>query len=248
VSNSPNNLKQDAKTAAQDASSSFSDSEAGPIDHCGTTIHPNERLPDKPLEKMEVEIKYNDGITIRGTRDFVERTKAHLDQISRTRSGKKLLKSIAKSGKKTRIVQATGGNSTHYTNNQGVIKKDKVVEWTDEDSGCKEKLTGTGEGSNSIIEYNDSVTEVGTEEEWQKRPPAIGLAHELVHADDAAYGRTDPDSKNGEGNWERRAVGLSPYEKSDYSENKIRSEWDPKQPQRTKSINEGQKHVAPWTS
>jgi hypothetical protein len=45
-----------------------------------------------------------------------------------------------------------------------------------------------GVGTSSKIGYNPAREEIG-KEPWATRPPAIGLAHELVHAEQAAYGR-----------------------------------------------------------
>jgi len=74
----------------------------------------------------------------------------------------------------------------------------------------------------------------------------VGLAHELVHAQHAAEGSMDmtkvpndskPDPSNpkktaAEKAEEVRTAGIPPYDKEKYSENTIRREWKPKQPDR----------------
>ncbi len=59
------------------------------------------------------------------------------------------------------------------------------------------------------------------------RPPGVGLGHELVHAYHSANGTNDFTQKG-----EDMAVGVAPYDKEDVSENKMREQWDPKQPLR----------------
>ncbi len=93
-------------------------------------------------------------------------------------------------------------------------------------------LNGNGAGSNTTIRYNPNLSSIGSAEAWQKQPPAIWLAHELIHADDAAYGRMDPELKDGVRNFERQAVGLHPFEHKEFTENRLRAEWSEPQPAR----------------
>jgi hypothetical protein len=72
------------------------------------------------------------------------------------------------------------------------------------------------------------------------------LAHELVHAEQAGRGGmktgqadndgkvdpTDPTKKEQTNKRELEAVGVPPYDQNPYSENKIRKEWPPPQPER----------------
>jgi NleD-like pathogen effector protein (putative zinc metallopeptidase) len=177
-----------------------------------------------------VEVKYNDGITLKGPQDFVDKTKAHLDKIATTTTGDALLKSLAASGKMTTIVPTTGGNAAPPANWKGALAKDSEMKWTDS-SGTERSIKGEGTGSDTTVKYNPDRTSIGSED-WMKRPPEIGLAHELIHADDAAHGKMDGTSKDGIYNYERQAVGLDPYKDKALTENKIRAEWDPKQPER----------------
>lgn len=185
-----------------------------------------------PAPPAVVELKYNAGITVKGPQDFVDKTKAHLDNIAKTATGEKLLKSLADSGKVATIVPTTGGNAAPPANWPGALPKDEKLTWKDS-AGTEHSITGDGTGSDTKVEYNpDRKVVGGGTEDWQTRPPEIGLAHELIHADDAAHGKMDPAQKDGTYNYERQAVGLPPYENKEFTENKIRAEWDPKQPAR----------------
>jgi hypothetical protein len=79
-------------------------------------------------------------------------------------------------------------------------------------------------GSDTTVRYNPDRSQIGRSD-WQKQPPPIWLCHELIHADDAAYGRMNPDWRDGTFDYERQAIGLSPYEKKRFTENKLRSQW-----------------------
>jgi type VI secretion system secreted protein VgrG len=246
MSSTGESIKEKSRNAARNTGSSFKNRKPSPVGYCDYS-HIKGDLPDTPLKEKEVQIEYL-GIQIRGSKNFVEITKSHLAQINSTPSGKKLLKSIARSKKKVRIVESEFGNSVHYTNKPGALKKGKTLEYKDEESNCTDKVEGTGEGSDCVISYNQTATRAGIEgdESWRDRPPAIGLAHELIHADDAVHGKTDTELIDGQGSWEHRAIGLEPYEKKDYTENKIRSEWEPKQPRRTGTGSEGKSISSPF--
>ncbi len=173
------------------------------------------------------------GIRIEGTPEYQAKTLRDLDLIANTPTGKSLLESIAHSGKQVTIRAPSdpeAGNSCSY-DNPGARFMDA--------SGRP------GQGTNSIIQYNPDRTRIG-DEPWETRPPAIGLAHELIHADQAAHGTMTPGTTNNDARpdpadptkieqantREVEAVGIPPHDQRDFTENKIRSEWDPRQPQR----------------
>jgi len=214
VSDSPDSTKKAAAAAATNAKNSATAAAPGAVASCPSAV----------------ELEYNKGIKIKGPQKFVDSTKKHLDNIAKTETGKKLLKSIADSGRSVTIVPTTQGNAAPPKNWKGALPKNKELKWTDR-SGKEHSISGDGSGSDSIVEYNPERKQLGTED-WQKRPPEIGLAHEMAHADDAAHGKMDPEKKDGVYNYERQAVGLPPYKDKEFTENKIRSEWDPKQPER----------------
>jgi len=150
--------------------------------------------------------------------DFVTKTLEGLLLIDKTPSGKAMLASLD-SGGGTTIKSTTGGNKYYF-------KRD-------------------------IVLYNPYRTTTSGSNPWNTRPPAIGLAHELIHADHYINGTwvdpkiedrngTKPDPTAGHPTAvgprvpveELNTVGIPPYDKHPYSENTIRSEWNPPQPER----------------
>lgn len=182
---------------------------------------------DKKGKKPKGEATYGKAIKIKGDEAFQKKVIADLDAIKKTPTGAKLLEALEKSGKTITIKPTKDGNATGFTND-GMMKNGKP-----------------GPGSNSTVEYDPDTKKINSED-WGTRPPAIGLAHELIHARHAAEGtvsegEVDNDSKPDpadpkkiakEDNEEVRTVGLPPYDKEETTENKIRSEWDPPQPKR----------------
>lgn len=76
-----------------------------------------------------------------------------------------------------------------------------------------------GAGSDVRIDYDPALEVLGDgSEPWMRRPPAIGLAHELVHAWTGMSGtraRTEKAS-------ERQAEGVGGFEDEPFSENRFR--------------------------
>ena len=177
-------------------------------------------------------VSYQSRLIIKGAPDFVGKTSAHLDAISRTGMGRELLRSLAASGKTVTITPSASGNDALPDNFPAAIAKGSVLEWK-EPSGRKEAVNGAGAGSSMTIKYNPDRTRIGLAEDWQETPPGIWLAHELIHADDAAYGRMEPEITLGVRHYELQAIGLPPYERKRFTENRLRAEWSPPQPART---------------
>lgn len=184
-----------------------------------------------PMYKMpDGTIQIGKAITIKGDAAFQSKVISDLQKINRTSTGGKLIQSIDGSGRKMNIEPGTGGNATGYTN-----PADRFT-----------KPDGTaGSGTDSVIAYDPDTQTIGPEA-WGTRPPAIGLAHEMVHGDQAMHGTmtqgttnndskpdpTDPTKIAQEKTREVEAAGIPPNDNRDFNENKIRSEWDPPQPQR----------------
>jgi type VI secretion system secreted protein VgrG len=161
---------------------------------------------------------------------FQSQTVNDVIAIGKTDTGGKLLNSIDNSGKTVTIVPTAGGNETSYDNG------------ADRFTGADGK---PGPGTDATVGYNKDRQKIG-DEPWETRPPAIGLAHELVHADQANHGTqtpgmtdndakpdpADPSKTAQEKTREVEAAGIPPNDKRDFTENKIRDEWNPKQPQR----------------
>lgn len=176
-------------------------------------------------------VSYGKAITIEGDDAFKTKTIAALDELKKTPTGAALLADIEKSGKKVTIKPTTGGNEVGGLSDGAFVKGDG----------------SPGSGSNSTVYFNPDKTTVGSGKDgWQTRPPAIGLGHELVHADHAARGTIDmtpidndskPDPKDTTKTAkapreEVTTAGIPPNDSGTFTENKLRSEWNPKQPPR----------------
>lgn len=172
-------------------------------------------------------VEAGNSIVIEGSPEFCESTMEGLAQINGTESGAALINDIQSSDHQVTIVETSAGNKVTNFGPDGKVNADGT----------------NGAGQGSTVHYNPNRTSIGSEG-WQTRPPAIGLAHELVHARHAQEGSIDlsqsqndsvPDPSGGTATTyteEVRTVGLPPYQNEPYSENAIRDDWHPQQPQR----------------
>ena len=189
-----------------------------------------ELLAEMPaLELLEVE--YQPGIIIKGDKEFIEKTRRRIEEIVSVSMGARLLGSLASRGLTVTIVPSLRANETRPDNYRAAMAPGKPLRWRDE-SGRERIIRGSGDGSNVTIKYNPDLSSIGFAAAWQRQPPAIWLAHELIHADDAAHGRMDPELIDGVRNYERQAIGLPPYESKEFTENRLRAEWREPQPPR----------------
>jgi len=175
--------------------------------------------------------EYQQGMIIKGSQEFVEKTRSQLDRIAGVATGEGLLRSLASRGLTVTLVPSSRVNEARPDNYRAAVARGKSLRWRDE-SGKERVVRGNGAGSNTTIRYNPDLSIIGSAEAWQRQPPAIWLAHELIHADDAAYGRMDPELIDGVRNYERQAIGLPPYERKEFTENRLRAEWNEPQPAR----------------
>jgi hypothetical protein len=189
-----------------------------------------ELLDKIPPEKL-VSVEYQRQTIIKGTEEFVEKVRYLLDSIASILIGERLLESLVRSGRSITIVPGSRTNDARPDNYRAAVAPGKVLKWRDE-SGKERAIRGNGAGSDTTIKYNPDLSSIGSNEAWQRQPPAIWLAHELIHADDAAYGRMDPEYSDGIRNYERQAIGLPPYDQKQFTENKVRAAWSEPQPLR----------------
>lgn len=197
----------------------------------GRITEANRKAVNKLLTAEMVEIEYQQRIIIKGPSEFVDRTKSHLTNLAQLPIGQELLRSLHKSGKSVIIVPTDRISEAPPDDFKAAVPKGKVLKWQDL-WGKEKRMRGTGKGSNTTIKYNPSFTCSFGSADHKKQPPEIALAHELIHADDAAHGQLDPDELNGVRNYERQAVGLPPYEGKYFTENKFRATWHPPLPSR----------------
>jgi len=175
---------------------------------------------------------------------FAEAARADLQALYNTPTGKRLIESIQASGKKIPIGygEVSGARFPHFPNDP---YRQREPNW--EPAFYNEEGTGTGAGVGMEVMYDPFREKfANSSQEWQKRPPGIGLAHELIHAEQAAYGRmlrgsspnpggfdpTNPNKATVVHTYELETVGVPPYDSYQVSENKIRAEWNPPQPSR----------------
>jgi hypothetical protein len=185
-----------------------------------------EKIPAAELLAVE----YRPGIILKGDKDFVAKTRLHLEEIASVPTGGRLLGSLASRGLTVTIVPSPRMNETRPDNYRAAMATGKSLKWRDI-SGRQSAIRGCGAGSNTTIKYNPDLSAIGFAA-WQRQPPSIWLAHELIHADDAAHGRMDPEMIDGVRNYERQAIGLPPYEMKEFTENRLRAEWIEPQPPR----------------
>jgi hypothetical protein len=175
---------------------------------------------------------------------FAEAARADLQALYNTPTGKRLITSIQASGKKIPIGygEVSGARFPHFPDDP---YRQREPNW--EPAFYQEDGSGPGAGVAMEVMY-DPFREKSADSspEWHKRPPGIGLAHELVHAEQAAYGRmlrgnspnpggfnpNSPDKPMLVHTYELETVGVPPYDSYPVSENKIRAEWNPPQPTR----------------
>ena len=84
-----------------------------------------------------------------------------------------------------------------------------------------------GPGTGSEIDFNPTASFACADDpSMHQRPPAIGLAHEMVHALHAATGTNlTMVVRNNEKLEEVVTTGLPPYQFEDISDNKMRTQW-----------------------
>jgi len=135
------------------------------------------------------------GVRTVGTARFRRQVGAVVTALLSVPHGRKLLTALGDAGRTVTIRQATAGNQTAVSDPSRAFLR----------AGGKR-----GAGSDSAISYSPYGTVLeGGALEWQRRPPIVGLVHELVHALNAGTGTMQP-GKNAAGllKLEFQAIGL----------------------------------------
>lgn len=168
----------------------------------------------------DTSVRVGDGFEIRGTLEFRLVGLGAIGQIASSENGEALVKSIHETGQRVIIVETQKGNAATELSSEG----GRVTVFYNP----KQEATGPGG------------------EEWEKRPPALGLAHVLIRAEQILRGTVKTTSTPMEGapspsdpskpaemrDRDLEAVGLAPCDTYPFSENKIRAGWKPPQPPR----------------
>ncbi len=133
------------------------------------------------------DIKVGNGIIIKkdpSDPTFQDKVLRDMTTMSNNPTGMNTLNSLNNGGNNTTIQRTTGGNATNYDNVNDAAAKGKPD---------LNGNPGSGKGTGSTIDYNpdDPVKNA-------KRPPDVGLNHEMVHAVHGAEGTDDnsPDPAN----------------------------------------------------
>lgn len=149
------------------------------------------------------------GIMLEGNAAFKSVAMLDLAWLATESVGRELIEAMVGSGKNLTIKATTGGNTTSYN--------------PDDDSW--EHDDGTpGLGANITINYNTTEwNPYGGTEAWMRRPPAIGLAHEMVHAWTGMMGIRARGETDGVRRRELQATGLGEFSNAKLSENKFRA-------------------------
>ena len=168
----------------------------------------------------DTSVRVGGGIEIRGTLEFRLVALGAVGQIASSDNGEALLKSLHQTGKRVTILETKKGNAATEL---------------------------SAEGGRVTAFYNPAREATGSGgEPWETRPPAVGLAHALVRAEQILRGAVrpgstpvasipspaDPEKPAQMRDRDLEAVGIEPCDAYPYSENKIRAGWKPPQPPR----------------
>ena len=149
------------------------------------------------------------GVVVEGSATFKSAVLLDLAWLLTESVGQELVESMVGTGKTITIKETGGGNATGYTSN----------------ADSYERADGTpGPGSNTTVDYNTGEwNPYGGTEAWMRRPPAIGLAHEMVHAWTGMNGTRALGATAGVNRRELQATGLGEFSRAALTENRFRA-------------------------
>ena len=163
----------------------------------------------------------NSQIKIEGPPEYQLKVMMSLAKLAATPTGLALLQSLDAAPHTTTIKPSRDGTNSEVPAN--------------EPAGYVNPVTGQpGAGSDTTVYFNPDREKLNGRPD-QTRDPAIGLGHELIHANHDTHGTNVQASSNytgADGNtynapgYEQQAVGLGPYANDPYTENKLRQEFD----------------------
>ena len=154
----------------------------------------------------DTSVRVGDGVEIRGTLEFRLVALGAIGQIASSENGEALMKALHDTHQRVTIVETDKGNAVSELSPEG----ERVTVF------FNPKREATGQGG----------------EEWESRPPALGLAHVLIRAEQMLRGAVKTSSTGESRDADLEAVGLEPQTSYPFSENKIREGWKPPQPPR----------------
>lgn len=162
---------------------------------------------------------YGNGIVIKGPKEYRDAVKADLDALQKTKTGKKLLEEIGKSGK-TITIKPIPSDRTQANAFAGPESDDAYI-----------NADGTSnDGSDTTIKYNPTLSLDYTGEDGNTHtiPPNEVLAHEMIHGLHNANGENRkkiPDPADPDDNLEEaQTIGVHGYENEPITERKLSEE------------------------
>ncbi|MEQ1830439.1 MAG: M91 family zinc metallopeptidase [Pirellula sp.] len=105
--------------------------------------------------------------------------------------------------------------------------KDMPEDWKNDLPRILRNYLTPGSGLSPTVNFNPlGEMHCADDPAMNKRPPAIGLAHELIHALHTMTGVNQGDNKTGNAKLEEIiTTGFPPYNFEEFSDNKLRSQW-----------------------
>ena len=105
---------------------------------------------------------------------FTERVQSDLASLAALSTGQTMLNALGENGKSINIVDTDAGNYCSYYQDGATLKEDGSASY----------------GSDSTVAYNRARTLISYDD-WGKRPPIVGMYHEMSHSYDAGAGVLD---------------------------------------------------------
>lgn len=191
-----------------------------------------QRTPKTPAsnEIRETQTKWP-GIVIKtrpsDSKAFVQQTKAGLDKIASEPVGARLLDAISSHEGNSPFGYKVAITPQQSEKTASMFRRTRVYQDGNKTTASSDQRASTPDvgASSSSVKWNP----VQSQTPDSKRPAYIGLAHELIHANNNLRGRSlhaaaGMTSANAKAHDEHLVVGLGQYANAEFTENKIRAE------------------------
>jgi hypothetical protein len=137
-------------------------------------------------------------VRILGSPGYRARVEKALAQIASTRAGQRLFAGLEHTGRRVTIRPSQDGKNHARP--------------LDREDAMMSRRGIRGPGTSATVRFDPDCRSYGSgRKPWMRRPPYVGLFHELIHASDYMHGALAPGTTNGKKNCELSAVGL-PYD------------------------------------
>lgn len=174
--------------------------------------------------------RYSDGIVIKGTTEYREKVREHLDTLKRTPTGRLLLERIDAQGRDGKgVVIYSVPPAENQCMPTGTWRDSRPVSAALDASTGKISVATPGNGTTSEVGFNPDYEPQYPGGE-SCRSPAIGLGHELIHAmhngDGTNLGTyadsTDLGVPGGSNHEEAQTIGRGAYANDPITDNALR--------------------------